>query len=661
VGNAPLLQFEFLLMEGGQTRILPFPPSPFVIGSGADCQLRLSTFAVEPRHAEVVVTGSNKVVLTDLSEGKTWVNGMAVQTTELSPGAMVRVGRAELMLRPPRQTPLPTPVSVEPTLHRATPLGVPTAAADLIEPEPASLLAAPARSDQLAVGSVIGERYEVTARLAAGGMGEVYKARHVELGKSMAVKVMRPELSADPAFVARFKREAIATGGIGQMNIVDISDFGRTADGRFYFVMEYLDGQTLSHVLQHHGPLATERVLHIGVQVARALVAAHSLGVVHRDLKPENIMLLQRPGHSDFVKVLDFGVAKLPNPEGGRAFTVMGMVVGTPQYMSPEQARAVNVDHRSDIYALGLILHEMLSGKPTFEAETPTSLMVKQVTEAPPPLVVEADGSVELAELVMQMLAKSPDDRPQSMEQVLVALDELSAGRRPGQPVRAVSARQTLPPGAPVPNHAPTAFDELEAAVLPSSRRWVVGAVVALALLGTGGWFALSPGEVPAATPGATPVDPGAAPQPLAVERPANPQPAAAEPAAQKPAVEKPAPEPPSAPKPGLKPRDAMHSLRVQTNPPGAEVYEGQVRLGIAPLTLTRSTGALAELRLVHEGCEPVTRRLTFGKEEEVTVVLPKVPPVRTTPVRPTLVDPYSSEPMKKADPKPPELKEGVY
>ncbi len=192
---------------------------------------------------------------------------------------------------------------------------------------------------QLMPGQVIDGRYRVVSRLAAGGMGEVYKAEHVELGKTFALKVMLPELSTDPEFVARFKREAIASSRIGQQNIVDISDFGRTQDGRFYFVMEFLEGLTLARLVHRERRAhPVDRVVGISLQVARALAAAHAQSIVHRDLKPENVMLLQRPGQADFVKVLDFGVAKVSHGQGEGGQTAIGMVVGTPQYMSPEQA-----------------------------------------------------------------------------------------------------------------------------------------------------------------------------------------------------------------------------------------------------------------------------------------------------------------------------------
>lgn len=224
-----------------------------------------------------------------------------------------------------------------PTPFRQSSAGPPPPAAAPVKPEPAP-------ADQ-----VIDGRYRVLERLAAGGMGEVLKVEHIELGKKLALKVMRPALSSDEEFVGRFKTEAVAVSRIGHPNIIDVTDFGRTPEGRFYFVMELLDGLTLASALHRGGPMTVGRVAKVGSQAARALAAAHAVGIVHRDLKPENLMLVRRGEEADVVKVLDFGVAKVHVAAGGSTQTVAGLVVGTPMYMSPEQARAVPVDHRTDI------------------------------------------------------------------------------------------------------------------------------------------------------------------------------------------------------------------------------------------------------------------------------------------------------------------------
>ncbi len=442
-------------------------------------------------------------------------------------------------------------------------------------------------------GSIIDGRYEIVDKLAAGGMGEVYKALHVELGKPMALKVMLPELSADREFVARFKREAIAASRIGQQNIIDVSDFGQTPNGRFYFVMEFLDGLTLASVSHREGALSAQRAVAITAQVARALAAAHAQGIVHRDLKPENIMLLQRPGQRDFVKVLDFGVAKVATGRGEGGHTAVGMVVGTPQYMSPEQARAVPVDARSDIYALGLILYELLAGRPTFSAETPSMLMVKHVTEPPPPLP-PGDTPVELSELIFQMLEKDPDARPQTMEAVLEVLDMLEARLKANDPqlkrlsgdyVRAATPTKTA--GVGLPRATGTTPGVASAAAVPPSRSRVpallfgIVAVLALALVAV------------------VAIDRDT-PEPLVVEK--------------RVVVEK----------PGSPPPIEKVKLIFAAQPEIVEVYEDDVLLGTTPYTAVREAGAVAELTFVAKGYMPLMRKVKFETEQLLTVTLEK-------------------------------------
>jgi eukaryotic-like serine/threonine-protein kinase len=301
-----------------------------------------------------------------------------------------------------------------------------------------------AASAMLPPGTLVAGRYEVVARLASGAMGDVYRVEHTLLRKSFALKVMKPALSKD------------ATTRIGQQNIIEVVDFGQTDGGQFYFVMEFLDGQTLASLVYRHGPLPVHRVLKLGVQVARALSASHEMGVVHRDLKPENVMVIERPGDPDFVKVLDFGVAKVANDTGGAKQTSLGMIIGTPQYMAPEQAVGQPADPRTDIYALGLILYELAVGKPVFEGETPSDLMLKHTSTPPPafqpgPLNDVPDG---LEALVLKMLAKLPGARPSTMREVIGVLEDLEfelGGPRLPRPRRHQSGRRRRWPAAWAP------------------------------------------------------------------------------------------------------------------------------------------------------------------------------------------------------------------
>ncbi len=271
------------------------------------------------------------------------------------------------------------------------------------------------------IGTVIADRYRVDDRLGTGGMGAVYRAEHVLMKKAVAVKVLHREMTALEEVVKRFEREAIAAGRIEHPNVAVATDFGKLEDGSFYLVLEYVPGRSLTDVLAE-GALPAERALFIARQVASALGAAHAAGIVHRDLKPDNIMLIDRGGTTDFVKVLDFGIAKVSSEHtGGNQLTQLGAVFGTPAYMSPEQAAGQAVDPRADLYALGLVLHEMLAGHAVFESDDMVALLMKQLTEPPPPLPDTVDA--KLAALVMQLLQKDPKDRVQSAAELVVSID----------------------------------------------------------------------------------------------------------------------------------------------------------------------------------------------------------------------------------------------
>jgi serine/threonine-protein kinase len=291
-------------------------------------------------------------------------------------------------------------------------------------PEPATPGSAPpegvdptGQREPTRLGRVIGGRYRLESRLAAGGMGEVYQATHIELGRKLALKLMRPELSQDTSFVERFRREAMTASRLGHPHIVDIIDSGRSDDGQFYFVMEFLDGKTLSAIIDE-GRVALPRALDLVTQIAQALDVAHRAGVVHRDLKPDNVIVLDRAGQP-FVKLVDFGIAKVVAATDQK-LTTHGLIMGTPQYMAPEQAAGLPVDARADVYALGLILFELLTGHPPLIGETPALIMSAHISKVAPPLSAAFPSS--LRTLVRRALAKRPEDRPQSMAEVLSVL-----------------------------------------------------------------------------------------------------------------------------------------------------------------------------------------------------------------------------------------------
>ena len=270
------------------------------------------------------------------------------------------------------------------------------------------------------IGVTIAERYHVRELIGRGGMGAVYRAFHVHMHKAVALKVLHREMTALPEVVARFEREAIAAARIEHVNVVQARDFGQLPDGAFYLVLEYVEGQPLGEVLREGTRLGVARTLNIAGQVAEALAAAHSENIVHRDLKPDNVMLVSRPGEPELVKVLDFGIAKVSTLERGeseRPITKMGAVFGTPEYMAPEQAAGQAVDHRADLYALGLLIYRMLAGAPPFMADEVHSVLMMQITQQPPSL--PQDVPLPVRQLVFDLLKKKPDERPQAASEVV--------------------------------------------------------------------------------------------------------------------------------------------------------------------------------------------------------------------------------------------------
>jgi len=297
---------------------------------------------------------------------------------------------------------------------------------------------------RLEEGTVIARRYRILGFIGAGGMGVVYRAEHVHMRKTVALKVLHTEFLGVDEVVARFEREAIAAGRIEHANVVAASDFGKLDDGSFYLVLEFVDGTSLRSLLEKSGPLPTLRTLNIVRQTVLALQAAHAAGVVHRDLKPDNVMLVAAPNGTDRVKVLDFGIARIAAPDPRRdstKLTQVGMVMGTVAYMSPEQATGQAVDERADLYSLGVMLYEMIAGKVPFDAELPSQVLARQLVEEPPPLPAGTPPALE--RLVLDLMQKKPEDRPASAQEVLARIAEFSA-----TPSGRVMAPPRIPPRA---------------------------------------------------------------------------------------------------------------------------------------------------------------------------------------------------------------------
>ncbi len=423
--------------------------------------------------------------------------------------------------------------------------------------DPASDAETASGTDDL-IGRVLDGKYRLDEKIGEGGMGNVYRGRHVMMDRKVAVKIVRPEVASEENAARRFRREAKHSCRLDHENCVRVTDFGAEGDGLLYLVMEYLEGKTVGEEVYFDGPMAPRRVAHIGAQVCRALAHAHDLGIIHRDLKPDNIMLLRRNDDADWVKVLDFGLAKLleradgmhavTNPSLG-SLTEAGIVFGTPEYMSPEQASGNPLDGRTDIYSLGVVMYQMLTGQLPFKGATFMAILTKHVTE--PPLAPAARRPdlaipIELDRLVMACLEKEPDRRPgsarvlgESLEAVATSLP-IADARVPQQVAAAATidlssdslmsgANTVATPVAEVSvaglsmDNLPTEMtDPVPRTAAASPRRWLwlVAAISAVAAIGIA--VATSDGgdaDAPAVAPDArsaipTPIDAGHRPLP---------------------------------------------------------------------------------------------------------------------------------------------------
>jgi serine/threonine protein kinase len=410
---------------------------------------------------------------------------------------------------PRRSTPAAPAVNTAPTAG-----ALPSLADEELSPE---LVAAAVRDDGLKPGSQVGE-YKVNEKIGEGGMGTVYAGVHPVIGKKVAIKLLNLGLSQDPGIVQRFVQEARAVNQIGHRNIVDIFAFGALDNGRHYYVMEFLNGRNLKRRLDDEPALSYAEAFTVLIEVADALAAAHNEGIVHRDLKPDNIYLVESKTGEQTVKLLDFGIAKLlRRGEGsGQGQTRTGAPLGTPYYMSPEQCRSKNVDARTDLYAMGVIMFEVFTGKLPFPGPDYIDTVNGHLSH-PPPLPSDfADVPVELEALMLSCLEKDPDKRPQtavelrnSLRQVAqsagVQVVPLSSGPHaqvpgtPSQPVRRVTPRShpTLP-SAP--------FRRVTPAPRPASSfpTAVLIGVAVLGLLGGGvAWFVRTPKSAAVQAPAA--------------------------------------------------------------------------------------------------------------------------------------------------------------
>ncbi len=268
------------------------------------------------------------------------------------------------------------------------------------------------------IGRTLDEKYRLEERLGAGGMGIVYRGRHLLIDRAVAVKVLNQRFVEDEAARIRFQREAKAAGRLQHLNAVAVTDFGQTSEGYVYIVMELLEGRTLREILDKEAPVETARAISMMLQASAAVAAAHEAGIIHRDLKPANILVTPSADVPAIVKVLDFGIAKLAaetldDDEEAKALTQVGAMIGTPRYMSPEQCSGLELTPAADVYSLGVILYEMLTGMAPFSGSTPLAIALKHATDPPRrPREIVASIPEEVERVVLHALEKQPEDRP---------------------------------------------------------------------------------------------------------------------------------------------------------------------------------------------------------------------------------------------------------
>jgi serine/threonine-protein kinase len=463
----------------------------------------------------------------------------------------------------------------------------------------------PADQDKM-TGRILDGRYRIDAILGEGGMGVVYAATHTVLQKRMAIKIIRGDMARDPELVTRFTQEARAASAIGNEHIIDVSDFGTLDDGSVYFVMEYLDGMPLSAAVKTGGAMGAARAAHIMAQIAEALGSAHAGGIVHRDLKPDNIFLIRRGDKEDFVKILDFGIAKVGGAAG--KLTRTGFIFGTPHYMSPEQAGGNAVDHRTDIYAAGVILFEMLTGQVPFDSDSFMGILSKHMFEPPRQLSdvnATAANPPEMQAIVGKAMAKKPEERFQTMEEyrraLMTAIPETAAklGTMPPVPYRVgdfAMGPGTEPPGTHV---RPKRTGLLIAAIgIPVVALAIVGVVVASggqepsAVNGTGlGGTGLAFGTGAPGTGGAGTTAGGTA------------GPATAE--------------------PGTAGPQLPTKIRIASEPADAEIVENGTVLGRTPFEIDRPTGSARMLTVRAPQYQPLLVQVSATSEDLAVTLQP--------------------------------------
>lgn len=477
------------------------------------------------------------------------------------------------------------------------------------------------------IGTTLDGRYAIQSLLGEGGMGVVYLAIHAVIGKKCAVKVLRQEIANENDVSERFIQEARSAAAIGNEHVIEITDFGQTPDGSPYFVMEYLEGRALHDVLKATPKLEIPRALHIIGQCCEALAKAHEVGVIHRDLKPENLFLIKRGSDEDYVKVLDFGIAKVAR-ETGR-LTRTGTIFGTPQYMSPEQAAGTSMDERTDIYSLGIIMYEMLCGKVPFEADTFMGVLTKHLYEEPippsrrsPP--VELEESVE--SVVLKSIAKKRDRRYRTMTEFQADLEAILAGETP-HALHEKIRESTMPPSPSQivgDSDFPAMVSKVGRRSASKSKRSsskvpiIAGVIVVLALLGGGGWFFLaSPtdGDQAASAAVVPPVSPSASDSKETPPAPSEPQPV---------------------------------TVTVKSTPAGAELFRDGASIGTLPKTIERPPAGASAVVYQVKLSDHEAQEISIGADGPADMVV-EMKPAQHTAKNATHSDESSKTASKKS------------
>jgi serine/threonine-protein kinase len=457
----------------------------------------------------------------------------------------------------------------------------------------------PQVKDDPRIGQIFGGKYEIQKVLGEGGMGVVYGARHKAIGKRFAIKVLHGDAVKDPEVVERFKVEAQAASSIGNEHIIDITDFAELPDGATYFVMEFLDGKPLSKLYEELKRVPTNRLLKIAKQLAQGLGAAHEAGIVHRDLKPDNVYLCKRSGgETDFVKILDFGIAKVG--QGASKLTKAGSIFGTPHYMSPEQASGSPVDHRTDIYAVGVILYEGAVGRVPFDADNFMGILTQHMYKAPvPPRALPEcppDLPPGLEVIIMRCLRKKPEERYQTFAELEEDIDRMMRGEVPkaAQEMMALSAGyQSLAQSAiaaampgPIPGAPPGKKRSSIPLVAGVVGAIVAGGIVAAVALGGGNKGGQQPANAAQPTQ--------AAPAPTKDAPKVTPPPASASQTASATAA----------------PVKTKLVLLDVSGPSSAKVYDGDKLLGDSPVNVEFEQGSTKTLTLKAPGYVEKTVKL---------------------------------------------------